>query len=113
MLAASCVRTTLKQHSVMAGLVPAIHVLLLDRQERRGCPSIRAFTPVFDGLWPGMTEFVELAHHVSLNSSSPSFSIDVTTVSPGLSQTCLSFGLPAITPSGVPVKMISPGLRVK
>ena len=35
------------------GLVPAIHDLRL--RQRRGCPAIRAFTPVFDELWPGMT----------------------------------------------------------
>jgi hypothetical protein len=40
---------------VMAGLVPAIHALFFAKreQERRGCPGIRAFTPVFDGLMPG------------------------------------------------------------
>ncbi len=37
----------------MAGLVPAIHVLR--RVEGVDGPGIRAFTPVFDGLWPGMT----------------------------------------------------------
>jgi hypothetical protein len=40
---------------VMAGLVPAIHDLSNQQQARRGCPAIRAFTPFFDGLWPGMT----------------------------------------------------------
>jgi hypothetical protein len=40
----------------MAGLVPAIHAFKLTKKVSRGCPAIRAFTPVFDGLWPGMTE---------------------------------------------------------
>ena len=26
------------------------------KQESRGCPGIRGRSPVFDGLWPGMTE---------------------------------------------------------
>jgi hypothetical protein len=44
----------------MAGLVPAIHDLLRQiSEERRGCPAIRAFTPVFDGIRPGMTELLE------------------------------------------------------
>src|SRR6476620_3650508 len=37
-------------------LVPAIHVFPSRAQARRGCPAIRAFTPVFDKLWPGMTK---------------------------------------------------------
>ena len=53
------------------------------------------------------------ADYVSVKLKSPSFSIEVTTLSPGLSQTCLSLGWPAITPSGVPVKMMSPGFKVK
>jgi hypothetical protein len=53
------------------------------------------------------------ADYVSVKLSSPSFSIEVTTLSPGFSHTCLSLGWPAITPSGVPVKMMSPGLKVK
>jgi hypothetical protein len=41
----------------MAGLVPAIHVLgiLLLIKEVVDARHIRAFTPVFDGLWLGMT----------------------------------------------------------
>ena len=38
----------------MAGLDPAIHVLAASKG-RRGCAAKRAFTPVFDGLWLGMT----------------------------------------------------------
>jgi hypothetical protein len=39
---------------VMAGLVPAIHVLSTAR--KTWMPgTVRAFTPVLDGLWPGMT----------------------------------------------------------
>src|SRR5689334_5801213 len=38
----------------MAGLVPAIHVFLA-KAEDVDARHIRAFTPVFDGLWPGMT----------------------------------------------------------
>src|SRR5262245_18499914 len=49
---------------------------------------------------------------VSVNSRSPSFSIEVTSLSPALSHTCLSFGYPEMTPSGVPVKMMSPGFSV-
>jgi hypothetical protein len=41
---------------VMAGLVPAIHDFLLGCEARRGCPADQGVTPVFDGLWPGMTE---------------------------------------------------------
>jgi hypothetical protein len=42
----------------MAGLVPAIHVLFVaaPKSWMPGCE--RAFTPVFDGLWPGMTILV-------------------------------------------------------
>ena len=45
-------------------------------------------------------------------SSRPSPSISVTTVSPAFSHCCRSGGRPAITPSGVPVKIRSPGFRV-
>src|SRR5262249_58380677 len=51
--------------------------------------------------------------HTSSNSSLPSFSRLDTILSPGLSQTRLSAGLPWITPSGVPVKMMSPGRSVR
>jgi hypothetical protein len=37
----------------MAGLVPAIHVFA--RNKGVDARHTRAFTPVFDGLWPGMT----------------------------------------------------------
>src|SRR4051794_25363603 len=50
---------------------------------------------------------------VSLNSRSPSFSIEAVSLSPALSQTCLSLGGPEMTPSGVPVKIRSPGFSVK
>src|SRR5438874_1099039 len=41
--------------NVLAGLVPAIHVLT-PRQRSSWMPgTMKAFTPVFDGLWPGMT----------------------------------------------------------
>jgi hypothetical protein len=40
----------------MAGLVPAIHVFAnIDASQDVDARHIRAFTPVFDGLWPGMT----------------------------------------------------------
>src|SRR5258708_5259210 len=39
----------------MARLVP-LSTSFDCSKARRGCPAIRAFTPVFDGLWPGMTE---------------------------------------------------------
>src|SRR5262249_28324432 len=54
----------------------------------------------------------EPAGHVSSNLSSPSFSRLQAILSPGLSQTRWSAGLPWITPSGVPVKMTSPGRKV-
>ena len=38
----------------MAGLVPAIHALFRGRKDVDARHK-RAFTPVFDGLWPGMT----------------------------------------------------------
>jgi len=44
--------------------------------------------------------------------SSPSFEITVRMRSPGFSQTCLSLGMPTITPLGVPVKNTSPGCSV-
>ena len=47
------------------------------------------------------------------NFNSPSFSITVVILSPALSHTCFSVGLPLITPSGVPVKNMSPGFKVK
>jgi hypothetical protein len=41
----------------MAGLVvPAIHVLVTRISKDVDARHIRAFTPVFDGLWPGMTK---------------------------------------------------------
>jgi hypothetical protein len=43
------------QSAVFAPLVPAIHVWL-DMRQIVDVRAIRAFTPVFDGLWPGMTE---------------------------------------------------------
>jgi hypothetical protein len=49
--------------------------------------------------------------YVSVKLSSPNFSIVVTIRSPGFSHTLFSF-LPAMTPSGVPVKMMSPGFSV-
>jgi hypothetical protein len=39
----------------MAGLVPAIHDFAEKTKEDVDARHIRAFTPVFDGLWPGMT----------------------------------------------------------
>ena len=47
------------------------------------------------------------------NRSSPSFSTLQAILSPALSHTCLSSGLPVMTPSGVPVEMRSPGCSVK
>ena len=49
--------------------------------------------------------------HASSNFSSPSFSRLQAILSPAFSQTCFSLGMPQITPSGVPVKMMSPGRR--
>jgi hypothetical protein len=37
----------------------------------------------------------------------------VVSLSPSLNYTCISGGMPLITPSGVPVKKISPGFKVK
>ena len=51
-------------------------------------------------------------HQTRSNFNSPSFSRLQATLSPGLSQTRSAGGRPAITPSGVPVKMMSPGLSV-
>jgi hypothetical protein len=43
-------------NAVMAGLVPAIHAFLHEtKKARRGCPAHQGVTPVFNGLWPGMT----------------------------------------------------------
>ena len=50
--------------------------------------------------------------HTRSNASSPSCSRLQAILSPGLSHTRLSTGLPRITPSGVPVKMMSPGRSV-
>jgi len=47
------------------------------------------------------------------NFNSPSVSITVVILSPALSHTCFSGGMPPITPSGVPVKNMSPGFKVK
>lgn len=52
-------------------------------------------------------------NQLSLKCSSPSRSMVDVTWSPALSHTCRSFGYPAMTPSGVPVKTMSPGLSVK
>jgi hypothetical protein len=41
-------------YSVMPGLVPGIHVFI--HLSESGRPGERAFTPVFDGLCPAMTE---------------------------------------------------------
>ena len=49
---------------------------------------------------------------VRLKCSSPSLVIVLRMRSPGLSQTCWSLGLPAMTPGGVPVKITSPGTKV-
>ena len=83
-------------------------------------PSASAFTRVFDALRGEGTRSIGAPAaapvrgvYVNVKLKSPSFSIEVTTLSPGLSHTCLSLGWPAITPSGVPVKMRSPGFRVK
>ena len=51
----------------------------------------------------------ENGSYAKSNFSVPSFSIRLMILSPALSQTRFSFGIPMITPSGVPVKMISPG----
>jgi hypothetical protein len=40
----------------MAGLVPAIHAFEQVKKQVVDARHIRAFTPVFDGLRPGMTE---------------------------------------------------------
>ena len=39
----------------MAGLVPAIHVFIFKCKQGTDARHNRAFTPVVDGLWPGMT----------------------------------------------------------
>ncbi len=53
------------KQGVMAGLVPAIHVLNLAARLRRGCPAHRCEnTPSFGRLWPGTTnENAEFATH--------------------------------------------------
>jgi hypothetical protein len=61
----------------MAGLDPAIHDLLLQKEERRGCPAIRAFTPVFAGLWPGMTK----NHFFLFRTSTPAQPSKIFTIS--------------------------------
>src|SRR3989442_12727868 len=87
----------------MAGLDrldPAIHDLLRQiSEERRECPAIRAFTPVFDGLCPGMTEFFE---HPALQSS---FAPDRLTTSAHLAESLL---MTAANSSGVPPAGSSP-----
>jgi hypothetical protein len=45
--------------SVMSGFMPGIHAFL---KTRRGWPGARAFTPVFAGLCPAMTE----THHTRI-----------------------------------------------
>ena len=40
----------------MAGLVPATPIRRAQCQPKRDRRDIRAFTPVIDGLWPGMTQ---------------------------------------------------------
>jgi hypothetical protein len=45
-----------KPISVMAGLVPAIRDFLACREKDVDARDNRAFTPVFDGLCPGMTK---------------------------------------------------------
>jgi hypothetical protein len=45
----------------MPGLVPGIHVLLAGVFKDVDGRDNRAFTPVFDGLCPAMTEKVQLA----------------------------------------------------
>jgi hypothetical protein len=54
----------------MAGLVPAIHVLLAGETARESVDArhIRAFTPVFDGLWPGMTKLCYFAAVTMISS---------------------------------------------
>ena len=51
--------------------------------------------------------------HARSNFSTPSFSIELSILSPDFSHTCFSFGMPRITPDGVPVKMMSPGSNAK
>lgn len=63
-------------------------------------------------LWAKCTHLSaipESSSYAKSNLSVPSFSIRLMILSPAFSQTCFSFGIPMITPSGVPVKMISPG----
>ena len=54
----------------------------------------------------------EASAQASVNDSVPSFSIVLSIRSPAFNHTWLSFGLPTITPGGVPVKMMSPGSSV-
>src|SRR5215213_10256205 len=54
----------------MAGLVPAIHVLNCN-EESRGCPANRAFMPVFDGLWPGMTKLMQFDSPLPIDEALP------------------------------------------
>ena len=52
------------------------------------------------------------SRYANLNFNEPSFSIELTISSPAFNHTCLSFGYPRITPSGVPDQMMSPGSSV-
>jgi hypothetical protein len=53
----------------MAGLVPAIHVFLRRILKAWMPGNIRAFTPVFDGLRPGMTEIIRHRYSSPATSS--------------------------------------------
>jgi hypothetical protein len=44
----------------MAGLVPAVHVFVSN--SKTWMPGHQGVTPVFDGLWPGMTKIREHVH---------------------------------------------------
>src|SRR5215210_2301059 len=54
----------------MAGLVPAMTVLNCN-EESRGCPANRAFTPAFDGLWPGMTKLMKFDSALPIDEALP------------------------------------------
>src|SRR6185503_8407228 len=63
---------------VMPGLVPGIHVFTsVIHDERRGWSGIRAFTPVFAGLCPAITESLSMplldtsAHGVYIIAATP------------------------------------------
>lgn len=90
-----------------------LEAILIDAQLNKPGKGIAFVLPVERTV--GINHINDLPSYLSATNrlvNCPSFSMAMVTSSPGCKYTCFSGGYPSTTPSGVPVKITSPGYRV-